>query len=189
MPEPVLFRSYRCSCNYVALLKITISSIWLPAKKKFRARTELKVYCRACLLSFSRRGTNRDAACHCRKGIDGIGCNSRQASRDTLHAMKEIMPFIKYWMTSPGSAIIVFEKESPLLGPVKMSVTVINAGTQHNVVPDKCTFVVDIRSNELYSTKICLLKSRNIFPAMRKPVRSASTLHGLTKNIRSYRQQ
>ena len=43
-----------------------------------------------------------------------------------------------------------FEKESPLLGPVKMSVTVINAGTQHNVVPDKCTFVVDIRSNELY---------------------------------------
>ena len=37
--------------NYVALLKITISSIWLPAKKRFRARTELKVYCRDCLLS------------------------------------------------------------------------------------------------------------------------------------------
>ena len=33
-----------------------------------------------------------------------------------------------------------FEKESPLLGPVKMSVTVINAGTQHNVIPDKCSF-------------------------------------------------
>ena len=46
-----------------------------------------------------------------------------------------------------------FEKESPLLGPVKMSVTVINAGTQHNVVPDKCTFVVDVRSNELYSNE------------------------------------
>ena len=43
-----------------------------------------------------------------------------------------------------------FEKESPLLGPVKMSVTVINAGTQHNVIPDKCTFIVDVRSNELY---------------------------------------
>ena len=39
-----------------------------------------------------------------------------------------------------------FEKESPLLGPVKMSVTVINAGTQHNVIPDKCTFIVDVRS-------------------------------------------
>lgn len=46
-----------------------------------------------------------------------------------------------------------FEKISPLLGPVKMSVTQINAGTQHNVVPDRCTFVVDIRSNELYSNE------------------------------------
>lgn len=44
-----------------------------------------------------------------------------------------------------------FEKVSDLLGPVKMSVTQINAGTQHNVVPDLCKFVVDIRSNELYS--------------------------------------
>lgn len=43
-----------------------------------------------------------------------------------------------------------FEKVSPLLGPVKMNVTQVNAGTQHNVVPDHCTFVVDIRSNELY---------------------------------------
>ena len=46
-----------------------------------------------------------------------------------------------------------FEKESPLLGPVKMSVTMVNAGTQHNVVPDRCTFVVDIRSNELYTNE------------------------------------
>ena len=46
-----------------------------------------------------------------------------------------------------------FEKESPLLGPVKMSVTVLNAGTQHNVIPDKCSFVVDVRSNELYSNQ------------------------------------
>ena len=46
-----------------------------------------------------------------------------------------------------------FPKESPLLGPVKMSVTQINAGTQHNVIPDICTFVVDIRSNECYSNE------------------------------------
>ena len=46
-----------------------------------------------------------------------------------------------------------FAKESPLLGPVKMSVTVINAGTQHNVIPDRCSFVVDVRSNELYSNE------------------------------------
>ena len=46
-----------------------------------------------------------------------------------------------------------FDKNSPMLGPVKMSVTVINAGTQHNVVPDKCTFIVDVRSNELYTNE------------------------------------
>lgn len=46
-----------------------------------------------------------------------------------------------------------FPKESPLLGPVKMSVTQMNAGTQHNVVPDVCTCVVDIRSNECYSNE------------------------------------
>lgn len=46
-----------------------------------------------------------------------------------------------------------FPLESSLLGPVKMSVTQINAGTQHNVVPDICNFVVDIRSNEFYSNE------------------------------------
>lgn len=44
-----------------------------------------------------------------------------------------------------------FDNVSPMLGPVKMTVTIINAGTQHNVVPDKCEFTVDVRSNELYS--------------------------------------
>lgn len=46
-----------------------------------------------------------------------------------------------------------FAKESPLLGPVKMSVTVIHAGTQHNVIPDRCAFTVDIRSNECYTNQ------------------------------------
>lgn len=46
-----------------------------------------------------------------------------------------------------------FEKVSEVLGPVKMSVTLINAGTQHNVVPDKCSFVVDVRTNEFYSNQ------------------------------------
>lgn len=44
-----------------------------------------------------------------------------------------------------------FEKESPVLGPIKMTITQINAGTQHNVVPDLCTFVVDVRTNECYT--------------------------------------
>ena len=44
-----------------------------------------------------------------------------------------------------------FPLESPTLGPVKMTATIINAGTQHNVIPDTCTFTIDVRSNELYS--------------------------------------
>ncbi|MGN1263855.1 MAG: M20 family metallo-hydrolase [Prevotella sp.] len=46
-----------------------------------------------------------------------------------------------------------FERVSELLGPVKMSVTVVNAGTQHNVVPDECRFVIDVRTNELYTNE------------------------------------
>ncbi len=46
-----------------------------------------------------------------------------------------------------------FADESKLLGAVKMTVTMINAGTQHNVIPDSCAFVVDIRSNEMYSNE------------------------------------
>lgn len=44
-----------------------------------------------------------------------------------------------------------FPKVSPTLGPVKMSVTILNAGTQHNVVPDKCTFTVDVRVTDQYA--------------------------------------
>jgi acetylornithine deacetylase len=46
-----------------------------------------------------------------------------------------------------------FPEESKLLGTVKMTVTQINAGYQHNVVPDKCSFVVDVRTNEYYQNK------------------------------------
>ena len=46
-----------------------------------------------------------------------------------------------------------FERVSPFLGKVKMTTTMIEAGTQHNVVPDTCKFVVDIRSNGLYSNE------------------------------------
>ncbi len=40
---------------------------------------------------------------------------------------------------------------SPLLGPVKITATQITAGQQHNVVPDECRFVLDVRTNELYA--------------------------------------
>lgn len=46
-----------------------------------------------------------------------------------------------------------FKKVSPLLGPVKMTLTVVNSGTQHNVIPDECRFVIDVRSNEMYGNQ------------------------------------
>ena len=44
-----------------------------------------------------------------------------------------------------------FPKQSEILGPVKMTTTIISAGTQHNVIPDICSFSVDIRSTDTYS--------------------------------------
>lgn len=46
-----------------------------------------------------------------------------------------------------------FDRVSPLLGLTLMNATVINAGTQHNVVPDECHVVVDVRTNELYTNE------------------------------------
>lgn len=44
-------------------------------------------------------------------------------------------------------------KVSHILGPLKVSVTMINAGTQHNVVPDICTYVVDVRTTDAYTNQ------------------------------------
>lgn len=46
---------------------------------------------------------------------------------------------------------IKFENVSETLGPVKVTVTQIEAGTQHNVIPDVCRFVVDVRSTDAYT--------------------------------------
>jgi acetylornithine deacetylase len=71
-----------------------------------------------------------------------------------------------------------FEKVSPFLGPVKMTTTMIQAGTQHNVVPDTCTFVVDIRSNGLYSNE-------EIFHLLQPIVRSTLTPRSTRLNASS----
>ena len=46
-----------------------------------------------------------------------------------------------------------FERRSELLGDIKMTVTQINAGTQHNVIPDECRFVIDIRTTDAYTNE------------------------------------
>ena len=59
------------------------------------------------------------------------------------HAMEDIL-WLRDWQ---------FPKCSNLLGPVKQTVTIVNAGTQHNVVPDQCVFTIDVRSNECYTNE------------------------------------
>jgi acetylornithine deacetylase len=88
-----------------------------------------------------------------------------------------------------------FPKVSDLLGPVKMTVTMIEAGAQHNVVPGICNFTVDIRINELYTHEEILqtieenIKSevnprsfriRSTSIALTHPVVKAGTSLGLT---------
>lgn len=48
---------------------------------------------------------------------------------------------------------VKFPKISATMGEVKLSITQIQAGTQHNVVPDRCSFVVDIRPTEMYTNQ------------------------------------
>ncbi|TCC97932.1 M20 family metallo-hydrolase [Pedobacter hiemivivus] len=46
-----------------------------------------------------------------------------------------------------------FSKVSEMFGPLKMSVTIINAGSQHNVVPATCNFTVDVRVTDAYTNE------------------------------------
>lgn len=76
------------------------------------------------------------------KGQAGHAARNEGINAITL-AMKDIEWFHSYQ----------FPEKSDFLGPVKMSVTMIHAGSQHNVVPDRCEFTVDIRTNEFYSNE------------------------------------
>ena len=81
--------------------------------------------------------------------LDGTACGKQgHAARDEgvnaiYGALEDITAIRNY----------TFNKVSPLMGAVKKSVTMINGGDQHNVVPDSCRFVVDIRPNECYTNR------------------------------------
>ena len=62
-----------------------------------------------------------------------------------------------------------FPKISSLLGPVKTTVTVINAGKQHNVIPEICEFSIDCRVNECYTLEEVLETLQKLVKAELKP--------------------
>ena len=63
----------------------------------------------------------------------------------------------------------VFGKVSPRMGKVNLNVTQINAGTAHNVIPDRCGFVIDIRPTEQYSNEEILTELQAICTSGLKP--------------------
>lgn len=82
------------------------------------------------------------------KGLMVLECTARgkagHAARDEgINALYLAMEDIA-WIKNHR-----FEKISPTLGEVKMTVTAIKAGEQHNVVPAECWFLVDIRSTDV----------------------------------------
>ena len=84
------------------------------------------------------------------KGLLVLDCVAKgkaghAAREEGINAIYEALEDIKWFQEYR------FEKESEHLGPVKMSVTVITAGTQHNVVPDNCQFTVDVRLTDAYT--------------------------------------
>ena len=99
------------------------------------------------------------------KGVAG------HAARNTgVNAIYQALPAIQWFKDKQ------FDKVSDLLGPVKMTVTQINAGTQHNVIPDLCTFVVDVRSNGLYTNEELLEQIQAEAPC--EVVARSTRLHG-----------
>lgn len=84
------------------------------------------------------------------KGLLVLDCTARgkaghAAREEGVNAIYEALSDIEWFRTYR------FPKVSATLGPIKMSVTVLLAGTQHNVVPAECRFTVDVRCTDAYS--------------------------------------
>jgi acetylornithine deacetylase len=75
------------------------------------------------------------------------GKSGHAARKEGVNAIYKAMKDIEWFRT------FEFPKSSPEMGPVGMNVTVINAGSQHNVVPAECSFVVDVRVNDRYTNQ------------------------------------
>ena len=80
-----------------------------------------------------------DAVAH---GVSGHA--AREEGVNAIYEAIEDLQFIRNYK---------FRKKSLLLGPTKMTVTIINSGSQHNVIPDECHFTIDVRTNEFYQNE------------------------------------
>lgn len=92
--------------------------------------------------------------------LDGVvtGKSGHAARNEGENAIYKALPMVEKLKT------LTFPKVSPTLGPVKISVTQIDAGTQHNVVPDLCKIVVDVRTTDAYTNSETLEMIRQAVP-------------------------
>ena len=81
--------------------------------------------------------------------IDGYakGVSGHAARNEGVNAIYEALDDLM-WLRDYH-----FRKKSPLLGATKMTVTQVESGTQHNVIPDVLHFVIDVRTNEFYQNE------------------------------------
>lgn len=100
---------------------------------------------------------------------EAVGKTGHAARADGINAISIAMKDIEWLHTYQ------FPEKSPLLGNVKMTVTQIQAGTQHNVIPASCKFVVDVRTTEKYS-------NRATWQIIQEHISSTATPRSLNKN-------
>ena len=86
----------------------------------------------------------------CERGLVVIDCLARGKAGHVAHRKGENAIY-KALEDIHRIRNIKFERRSELLGEVQAEVTQIEAGYQHNIIPDECRFVVDVRTNELYT--------------------------------------
>ena len=86
------------------------------------------------------------------KGLVVFDLNLKGTASHAAHP-NEDNPLMKLPKLLKAIDELEFDKVSPLLGPVKATLTQVNAGSQHNVVPSEVNMVLDVRVNECYSNK------------------------------------
>lgn len=91
------------------------------------------------------------------KGVSGHaareeGVNALYLALDDIQTLRTLRP----------------ERTSPTLGPMTITTTMISCGTQHNVVPDSCRFVVDCRTTDAYTNE-------EVVELIRSAIRSEAT--------------
>lgn len=102
----------------------------------------------------------------------GVGVAGHAARKEGVNAIYGVLKDLNWFKEYR------FEQVSDFLGEVNMNVTQINSGTQHNVVPDLCEYVVDVRGNGCYT-------NQELLAIIQKSIKSEATPRSIRLNSSS----